>query len=81
MLQLFSYLLHLVQPLAYHTRYDAFIQQASVTIVIPGGLRGVFLLWRWEKGEAKHIVSWRTLSCGISFRSLGERLSAAKKDG
>lgn len=41
MLQFFSYLLHLVQPLAYHTYYDAFIQRASVTMVILGDLRSV----------------------------------------
>jgi len=46
MLQLFSYLLHLVQSLAYHTCHDAFIQRASVTMVILGDLRGVFLLCR-----------------------------------
>jgi hypothetical protein len=45
MLQLFSYLLHLVQPLAYHTCHDAFNQRASVTMVILGSPRDVFL-WR-----------------------------------
>jgi len=47
--RLFSYLLHLVQPLAYHTCRDAFIQRASVTMVMPGDRCGVFLLPGNEK--------------------------------
>ena len=74
MLQLSTYLLHLTQPLAYPTYRDALIQRASVTMVIPGDLCGVFLLL------ARLNTSYNgPLSRSISFRSLRECLSAAER--
>jgi hypothetical protein len=44
MLQLFSYLLHLVQPFAYHACHDALHSASFSGHSDPGDVRGVFIL-------------------------------------